>query len=98
MGYRYRDYKIVTEDMAIEEANQNRAYNNDLLRNGVVGLPCLDIRPTYLWEKVDLISFVPAGCHVSSVELYEDGSANYFVRNSLEKVIGVLLYRPLTFP
>lgn len=96
MGYRYCEFKNVTEDMPEELANAYRLFNNTLMAEGVRGLACLDVRPTTLGEKIDMLSFIPAGCHVSSVEVYENGAANYRVRNQLEKVIGVLTFRPLT--
>lgn len=96
MGYRYCEFKRVTPEMETDLANFYRGYNNSLLADGVKGIHCIDVRPTTLGEKIDYISFIPAHCHVTIVELYENGAANYFVRNHLEEVIGVLVYRPLT--
>lgn len=96
MGYRYCEFKLVTPEMPEDLANVYRSYNNSVLADGVKGLGCLDVRPTTLGEKLDCISLIPARCHVSSVEVYENGAANYFVRNYLEEVIGVLVFRPLT--
>jgi len=96
MGYRYCEFKVVTPNMEEDLANVYRSYNNALLADGVKGLACLDVRPTTLGEKLDYISLIPARCHVSSVEVYENGSANYFVRNHLEEVVGVLVFRTLT--
>lgn len=96
MGYRYREFKVVTEDMIDDLANVYREYNRSLLADGVKGVGCLDSRAPHLWERIDLISYIPSRCHISHVEMYENGAANYFVRNHLEKQIGVLTYRPLT--
>ncbi len=97
---RYNPYKIVTEETPDEEANSNRAYNNNILRNGVVigdkAVKCLENREPTRGERLDYEGFAPWGSMLTWVEIYANGAKNLFVRNKLSgKVIGVITIRPM---
>ena len=97
---RYNPYKIVTEETPVEEANANRAYNNSILRDGVVidgkAVECLENREPTRGERLDYEGFAPWGSMLTWVEIYANGAKNIFVRNKLSgKVIGVITIRPM---
>jgi hypothetical protein len=97
---KYNEYKLVTEETPIEEANANRAYNNSILREGVVidgkAVECLDNREPTGGERLDYERFSPWGSMLTWVEIYANGAKNLFVRNKLSgKVIGVITIRPM---
>jgi hypothetical protein len=97
---RYNEYKIVTEEMPDEEANANRAYNNSILREGVVfdgkAVTCLENREPTRGERIDYEGFAPWGSMLTWVEIYANGAKNMIVRNKLSgKVIGVITIRPM---
>lgn len=97
---RYNPYMIVTEEMADEEANTKRAYNNGILRDGVVidgkAVTCLENREPTRGERLDYEGFAPWGSMLTWVEVYANGAKNIYVRNKLSgKVIGAITIRPM---
>lgn len=97
MPFRYQPFKVITKEMTDEDAFPCMQFNRRILAEGVKGLACLDVRPVTRGERLDYEQFAPADCMLSSVEVYEDGSMNIFVRNKLSYIqVGVIIVRPLT--
>jgi len=99
---KYNEYKVVTEEMPDNEANDNRAYNNSILREGVVvngkAVECLDYREPTGGERLDYEQFAPWGSMLTWVEIYANGAKNLIVRNKLSgKVTGVITVRIMPF-
>ena len=96
MPFKYQPFKVVTNEMSDKEAFPYMQYNRSILAEGVKGLACLDVRPVTRGERLDYEQFAPAGCMLTSVEIYEDGSMNIFVRDKLRYLpVGVITVRPL---
>ena len=74
------------------------AYNRALLADGVKGVECTDVRSATSGETMDYMQFCPWGTHFGTVEVYENGARNMFVRNDEEKVIGVFRTRSVDRP
>jgi hypothetical protein len=69
--------------------------NGDALAEGVCGVSCLEARKSTFGERMDYTPFLPAGCGLSSVEVYANGARNFFVKNEDNKTVGYLIIRPL---
>ena len=95
MPFRYIPFKVVTDEMTDEEAFHFIQYNRHLFGIELKGVACLDIRPVTRGERLDYEQFVPSGCMLTSVEIYENGSMNIFVRDKLHYyAVGVIVVRP----
>jgi hypothetical protein len=94
--FKYNPFRIVTDETPEGEANCNRVYNNALLSDGVKGLKCVNSRPPTNGERIDYETYCPYGSMLTWCEMYENGSANFYVREKLSgSVIGVLTIRPM---
>ena len=75
--------------------NEALAHNRELLREGVVGVTC-----TYAGEPQDgllslAIPFLPTMSFISSVEVYENGAINAYVRvQGGKRAMGFIRLRP----
>jgi hypothetical protein len=94
--FNYRPFKISDQNTSKEESLENIRYNLSILRDGVTKLACLDVRPCSRGERMDYQPFAPVGCYVNTVEIYENGAMNIFVRNNYtDQVFGVISVRPM---
>lgn len=94
--FRYAEFKVVNKNDSIDAQCEARAYNRSLLAENIKGIPCVDIRLVGKNEEVFYSQFIPFNCHIYTVEEYENGALNLFVRDMENKVVGVVLSRPLS--
>jgi hypothetical protein len=70
--------------------------NNAVLSDGVKGIECIGSRYPTQGERMDYAQFIPWGCHLSTVETYENGAKNFYVHEGHnDKNVGYLIYRPM---
>lgn len=93
--FSYHPFKPLINGMPGVEAVENQAYNRTLLRGDLEGVARLETRPSTAGERMDYTPFIPWGAHLSTVEVYEDGSKNIFVQDSFNDAIGAILVRPM---
>jgi len=75
-------------------SHEAQMLNNAVLREGVRS--CTGSRFPTFGEKQNYTQFIPWGCFLSSVEVYDNGAKNFFVKeNHTDKIVGYLVYRPL---
>lgn len=95
MPFRYKPFKVVTYEMTDEEAYPRMLYNRSILAEDVKGLACLDVRPVTRGERLDYEQFAPAGCMLTGVEVYEDGTMNIYVRDKKHYyIVGIITVKP----
>ena len=90
---RYTAYKRVSSDGVSAADMEARHYNLSLLREGVEGVECIEVRKPTQGEIMDYTPYIPWGTFISSVEVYANGSRNFHVRVG-ETLRGVVRTRP----
>lgn len=63
------------------DTGEARAHNRDLLRDGVVGIKCVEVREPTPAEHQLYKPYLPPFSRMSNVESYLGGSKNTFVRD-----------------
>ena len=82
----------INEDM--EKIQESLAYNRQLLRTGVVGLTCTEVRIANEDEIKEYGNLIPEDCYLSTTDVYKNGAKNIFVRDATRDAVGVILVRP----
>lgn len=95
MPFNYKEFQIVTEEEnGTPEGCAKQDANCAILADGVKGLGCIDIRKPSRYEIDEYAFVIPVRSIMSSVEVFEDGSMNIFVRDPDGKqTIGVVRVR-----
>lgn len=65
----------------IRDCEEAREHNRALLREGVVGIRCTEVRDITDRERYMYQAWIPAASFVSSVEEYANGALNMYVRH-----------------
>ena len=73
---------------------EERNYNLDLLREGVVYLRCTSVGEHTQEEEAMIRHKLTSNQRISSVERYEGGSANFFIRDKRsDQIVGLVRVR-----
>lgn len=103
MKIKYTEFILTPDTDGVNITDTARRHNGAVLAEGLKGIPCISVTK----DKPEDIAFVkkhfpnfdslvPAGTWIGTIEWYENGSMNMFVKNSFEygKSIGVITIRP----
>jgi len=72
----------------------DKSANRQALADGVRGLKCIEVRPVTWDEEMALLESVTVpGAWVSSVEVYDNGSMNAYVRTGPGPAVGFVQVR-----